>query len=444
MSSVQPPPTSSLESAASAQPTGADGIQRSHIRQLLAASAGNALEWFDWYSYALLVVYFSPLFFPDTGDKMVPLLGAMAIFAVGFFARPIGGLVIGMLADKFGRKAMLSSTVIGMGVGSLVIGISPTYAQVGVIAPMLLVVARLLQGASAGGEYAAGSAFLIESAPEGRRGFFSSFFYISATLANLTAIVFAAVLANTLSSDAMASWGWRIPFVVGALAAVVGYWIRHHAEETLDNESSDEVGRKKVGMFDFMREHPKQALQIFGLTAAPALVFYIWTSYLPTYASITVDFDIKKGLITGAISLAVFLLLQPLFGLLSDRVGRRPMLIAFGLFFVFGTVPLLNSLTASFTSMLIVQITGLFFIAMWSSISSAIAAELFPARLRSSGIGFPYALAVALFGGTGPYVATWLVDRGQVEMFGWYVVVVAVLSTLVFIRLPETAHKPLP
>ncbi|OAV78237.1 MFS transporter (plasmid) [Gordonia rubripertincta] len=416
--------------------------RRFHFRQLLAASVGHTLEWFDWYVYAMLVVYFSPQFFPETDNTLVPLLGAMAIFAVGFFARPMGGLVIGMLADRFGRKATLSATIIGMGVGSLMIGLAPTYAQVGVLAPAILVIARLLQGASAGGEYAAGSAFLIESAPQGRRGFFSSFFYIAATVANLTAIVVAAVLANTLSTEDMESWGWRLPFIAGALATIGGYLIRRHASETLEEAPAGET-RKKVGMFDFFREHPKQALQVFGLTAAPALVFYIWSSFLPTYASITVDLDVKIGLVTGSISLAVFLVLQPLFGLLSDKVGRKPLLIVFGLFFVFGTVPLLNSLTGSFTSLLIVQMTGLVFIALWSSISSAIASELFPARLRGSGIGFPYALAVALFGGTGPYIATWLVDINRIELFGWYVTVVAVISTVVFLRLPETAHKPL-
>ncbi len=194
------------------------------------------MEWFDWYVYAMLVVYFSPQFFPETDNSLVPLLGAMAIFAVGFFARPMGGLVIGMLADKFGRKATLSATIIGMGVGSLMIGVAPTYAQVGILAPpAILVLARLLQGASAGGEYAAGSAFLIESAPEGRRGFFSSFFYVGATLANLTAIVVSAILANTLSTENMESWGgWRLPFIAGALATVGGYWIRRHAVETLE------------------------------------------------------------------------------------------------------------------------------------------------------------------------------------------------------------------
>lgn len=418
--------------------------QTNRLKQLMAASVGNAVEWFDWYVYSMLAVYFAGQFFPaESKDSLVPLMSTLAIFAVGFFARPLGGLVIGMLADRYGRRRALSATIVGMGIGSLMIGLAPTYAQVGIAAPAILLAARLMQGASAGGEYAAGSAFLIESAPEGRRGLFSSFFYISATSANLAAIGISALLANTLSNDAMTSWGWRIPFLLGSVAAIVGLWVRTHATETLEEDGIDKPKGARVGMFDFFREHPKQALQIFGLTAAPAVVFYVWTAYLPTYASITVGFDLKKGLATGVISLAVFLLLQPVFGLLSDKIGRKPMLLTFGLFFVFATVPLLSSLQPTFTSLLFVQLTGLCFVAAWSSISSAVAAELFPARLRSSGIGFPYALAVAVFGGTGPYVATYLVDIGHAASFGWYVVAIAVVSTIVYAFLPETAHRPL-
>lgn len=414
------------------------------VRQVFAVCVGNAIEWFDWYIYSILAVYFAGQFFPsDSDDSLVPLLSTLAIFAVGFFARPVGGLLIGVLADRYGRRRALSATIIGMGVGSLMIALSPTYAQVGVLAPLILLIARIIQGASAGGEYAAGSAFLIESAPDGRRGLFSSVFYMSATVANLAAIGLAALLANALAGDAMTNWGWRVPFLLGSVAAVVGVWFRLRAEETLHGEVIDKPKKDRVGMFDFFREHPRQALQIFGLTAAPALVFYVWTAFLPTYASITVGFDVSKGLTTGVISLAVFLVALPLCGLLSDRVGRKPMLIGFGLFFVVATVPLLASLRPTTVSLLLVQITGLLFIAGWASISVAIAAELYPARLRSSGIGFPYALAVALFGGTGPYVATWLVDMGHPERFGWYVAAIAAISTIVYVFLPETARKPL-
>lgn len=430
--------------AASAAPPAVKQSRSFRLRQLMAASVGNAVEWFDWYAYSILAVYFAGQFFPATGgDSLVPLMSALAIFAVGFFARPLGGLVIGMLADRFGRRRALSGTIVGMGVGSLMIALAPTYAQVGILAPAILLIARLIQGASAGGEYAAASAFLTESAPEGRRGLFSSFFYISATSANLAAVGISVLLANTLSAENMSSWGWRIPFLLGALAAIVGLWVRGHAQETLQEDAMKKPKGAAVRLFDFFREHPKQALQIFGITAAPALAFYVWTAYLPTYASIAVGFDVKNGLLSGIISLSVFLLLQPIFGMLSDKIGRKPLALTFGLFFTFGTVPLLASLQPTFASLLFVQMTGLVFIACWSSISSAVAAELFPARLRSSGIGFPYALAVAVFGGTGPYIATYLVDIGHAAVFGWYIAGLALVSTVVFAMLPETARRPL-
>lgn len=416
----------------------------SRVRQLTAVSVGNAVEWFDWYIYSMLAIYFATQFFPrDAENSLVPLLSTLAVFAVGFFARPLGGLVIGALADRFGRKAALSATVGGMGLGSLLIGLSPTYEQVGILAPALLLFARLVQGVSAGGEYAAGSAFLVEAAPEGRRGLFSSFFYVSATTANLLAIGISALLANVLDTEAMNSWGWRVPFLLGAVGAVVGLWIRRHAEETLETVPAETGGAQRPRFFSFLREHPREAFMVFGITAAPALAFYVWTSYLPTFASITVGFDPKAGLLSGVIALAWFLLLQPVFGLLSDRIGRKPLLLVFGGAFAIGAVPILSLLDDSFTRMLVVQLVGLTFLACWSSVSSAVSAELFPASLRSAGIGFPYALSVALFGGTGPYVATWLVSMGAPGVFGWYIAGLALLSFLVYLRLPETARKPL-
>lgn len=245
----------------------------------------------------------------------------------------------------------------------------------------------------------------------------------------------------------MATWGWRVPFILGAGAAVIGLWIRSHSVETLTTtEANDGTGaapRERAPMFEFFAHHPKESLQVFGLTAAPALAFYVWTSYLPTFASITVGFNPAKGLASGVIALTVFLALQPIMGALSDRIGRRPLLLAFGLFFAVATVPLLASLAQSFTSMLLIQVAGLAFLACWSSISAAVAAEMFPAAVRGAGIGFPYALAVAVFGGTGPYVATWLVDIGHATAFGWYISAVALFSTVVYLTLPETAKRPL-
>lgn len=413
-------------------------------RQLLAATIGNAVEWFDWYIYAILAAYFADQFFPsDSADSLVPLMSTLAVFAVGFLSRPIGGLIIGALSDRFGRRVTLTWTIVGMGFGSLIIAAVPTYEQIGLAAPLLLLFARIVQGISAGGEYAAVSAFLIESAPSGRRGLFSSFAYVSSAGANLAAVGVSAVLANVLSSEDMAAWGWRIAFVIGAVGAGVGLWVRRHAEETLDVEGAGDAQRNRVGMFDFVREHPKQALQIFGLFAAPAVVFYFWTAYLPTYASITVGFDLDQALLVSVASLTLFLVLQPVFGMLSDKVGRRPLMFGFGVFFLVATVPLLGTMNASVGSLLFVQTSGLVFIALWSSISSAVACELFPARLRSSGIGFPYAMSVALFGGTAPYLATYLASTGHAPAFAWYIAALSAIALLVYLKVPETAHRPL-
>ncbi|WP_197026191.1 MFS transporter [Arthrobacter sp. 9MFCol3.1] len=316
----------------------------SRTRQLAAATVGNIVEWFDWYVYSMLALYFSSQFFPKTGDPVVPLLSAMAIFAVGFFMRPLGGLLGGMVADRLGRKKALTATVMLMGVGSLLVAVAPTYDQVGVLSPILLVVARLLQGLSTGGEFAASSTFLVESAPAGRRGFFSSFLYIGATLGNVVAIGSVALLVAGLPDDAMHEWGWRVPFAIGTLGAVAGLFIRRFAEETLavdDAADPSDPGARatRPSAFEFMRTHPKECLLVFGINAAPTLFFYVFSSYLPTYAHITVGFDMKNALFVGLISLSYFAVLQPLMGVLSDRIGRKPLLLAFGGGFTVLTIP---------------------------------------------------------------------------------------------------------
>lgn len=428
--------------------TAAPPVSRS--RQLAAATVGNIVEWFDWYVYSMLALYFSAQFFPKTGDPIVPLLSAMAIFAVGFFMRPLGGFLGGIVADRFGRKKALTATVMLMGVGSLLVAIAPTYDQVGVLSPIILVVARLLQGLSTGGEFAASSTFLVESAPEGRRGFFSSFLYIGATLGNLAAISSVALLVAGLPDEAMREWGWRVPFAIGTLGAAAGLFIRRFAEETLVTEDADAgaspgaARAAKPSVFEFMRTHPKECLLVFAINAAPTLFFYVFTSYLPTYAHITVGFDMKNGLLVGLISLAYFAILQPVMGMLSDRIGRKPLLLTFGIGFTLLTLPLLNSLQNSFLSLLLVQMAALTLLACYTSITSAVMCELFPARIRAAGIGLPYALGVALVGGTGPYIATWLADAKMIDVFGWYLTILAALTTAVFLRLKESYKTGLP
>jgi MHS family alpha-ketoglutarate permease-like MFS transporter len=422
------------------------GIPRSRVRQLVAASVGNVVEWFDWYTYSFLTTYFAAQIFPSSGgNDLVPVLNSFAVFAVGFFMRPLGGLLIGAYADRFGRKSAMTFTIVMMGAGSLLLAVTPTYASAGVLAPIILVLARLIQGLSVGGEFASATTFLVESAPSGRRGLFSSFQYVSTTVGQLLASGLAALLANSLSDADMSSYGWRVPFLVGAVISLVGLWIRKGAEETSTVAEEIRAGSaERPRLFEFLVRYPSKAALIVGITIAGTVAYYTWTTFLPTYAQQNVHFDKGDSLTVSTIALVFFMVLQPLAGMLSDRIGRRPMLIVFGLGFTLLPVPLLGLLTDSFGSLLLIQCVGMVFLAGFTSISAAVNSELFPTRVRAAGAGFPYSLTVALFGGTAPYIGTALADAGNSGAFSWYMSALALISTLVYVfALKETKDQPL-
>ncbi len=423
-------------------PTKATGASSSSsVRQLAAASVGNAAEWYDWYAYSFLATYFADQVFPkSSGNSLVPLLSSFAVFAVGFFMRPVGGLLMGAVADRRGRRAALTVTILLMGGGSLLVALTPTYASVGVLAPVVLVIARLVQGLSVGGEFAASTTFLIESAGPGHRGLFSSFQYVSTTIGQLLASGSAALLAHLLTDKQMGDWGWRVPFLLGALISLVGFWIRQGARET--HEAARQTGARPT-LFEGMRRYPRQSLLICGITAGGTLAYYTWTTYLPTYAQVNANFGKGDALLAGTISLAFFAVLQPLGGLLSDRVGRKPLLIGFALGFAALAVPLLHAIDGSFVSLLLVQCAGMVLLTGYTSVAAAVNAEVFPARVRAAGIGFPYSLTVALFGGTAPYVGTWFKQSGHPDAFPWYVAGLCLISACVYLVLPETAKRPL-
>ncbi|MEU7106782.1 MFS transporter [Streptomyces sp. NPDC046215] len=407
----------------------------------MAASIGNAAEWYDWYAYSFLAVYFADRVFPKgSGNSLVPLLSTFAVFAVGFFMRPVGGLQMGAIADRRGRRAALTVTILLMGGGSLLVALTPTYAAAGVLAPVVLVVARLIQGLSVGGEFAASTTFLVESAGPGRRGLFSSFQYVSTTLGQLLASGIATLLAHVLTEEQMGGWGWRVPFLIGAVISLVGFWIRQGARETHEVERRTDA---RPALFEALRRHPRESLLICGITAGGTLAYYTWTTYLPTYAQVNTGFDKGDALLAGTISLAFFAALQPLGGLLSDRVGRKPLLIGFAVGFAALAVPLLHAISDTFVSLLLVQCAGMILLTGYTSIAAAVNAEVFPARVRAAGIGFPYSLTVALFGGTAPYLATWLKQSGHPEAFPWYVSGLCLVSACVYLVLPETAQRPL-
>ncbi|MFD0381071.1 MFS transporter [Streptomyces sp. NPDC127112] len=414
---------------------------RRPLRQLLAASVGNAVEWYDWYAYTFLATHIARQVFPSgSGDSLVPLLSTFAVFAVGFFMRPVGGLLMGAIADRRGRRTALTVTILLMGGSSLLVGLTPAYASVGVLSPVVLVAARLLQGLSVGGEFAASTTFLVESAGPGRRGLFSSFQYVSTTIGQLAASGLAALLVARLSEEAMNGWGWRVPFLLGAVLGLAGFWVRRGAEETLAHRPAE---APRPGLFDALRHHPRASLLIAGITAGGTLAYYTWTSYLPTYAELETGIAKRDALLAGTLSLAFFALLQPVGGLLSDRFGRKPCLLFFGLGFALLVVPLLRALDGSFGSLLLVQGAGMVLLTGFTSVSAAVNAEVFPARVRAAGIGFPYSLTVALFGGTAPYIGTLLKELGRPGLFPWYVAVLCLCSSAVYLRLPERAHEPL-
>ncbi|MEU6576585.1 MFS transporter [Streptomyces sp. NPDC046805] len=410
------------------------------VRQLLAASVGNAVEWYDWYAYTFLATYIAAAVFPESaGNSLVPLLSTFAVFAVGFFMRPVGGLLMGAIADRRGRRTALTVTILLMGGSSLLVGLTPTYTAAGVLGPVVLVLARLLQGLSVGGEFAASTTFLVESARPGRRGLFSSFQYVSTTAGQLVASGIATLLVDTLSDGQMGGWGWRVPFVLGGVLSLVGFWIRQGAQET---RSAEQQQAPRPGLLEALRRHPRESLMICGITAGGTIAYYTWTSYLPTYAQLNAGISASDALLAGTLSLAFFGLLQPLGGMLSDRLGRRPVLLFFGLGFALLAVPLLHALD-SFVTLLLVQCAGMVLLTGFTSISAAVNAEVFPPRVRAAGIGFPYSLTVALFGGTAPYVGTLFKDLGHSGLFPWYVAALCLISSLVYLRMPETAHAEL-
>lgn len=420
------------------------GGPRRRVQQVAAVSVGNAVEWYDWLAYSYLAVYFADQIFPRGGGWLTPLLGAFTVFAVGFVMRPVGGLVLGAYADRQGRRAALTLTITLMGVGQLVMALMPTYDQVGLLAPILLTAARLVQGVSVGGEFAVSAVFLVESAAPNRRGLFSSFSYVSSNLGQFLAAGTTALLAAALTDAAMHAWGWRVPFAIGAVSCAVAFWIRRCTAETYPIASkirSSQVTRPHL--LESVVRYPRQTLLVVGVTLAATVVFYTWTTFLPTYAQITVGFDPGNAVAIGTVALALFTVLQPFAGMLSDRIGRKPLLVVFGAGFTLLTIPMLTLLNNSVWSLLLIMCFGMVLLTCYTAIAAAVMAELFPARVRTAGIGLPYSLTVALFGGTAPYLATLLIEHRRADWFGWYVTALALVSTVIYVVMPETRGRSL-
>ncbi|TGE18031.1 MFS transporter [Hymenobacter elongatus] len=418
----------------------------SRIRSIVSGSIGNLVEWYDWYVYSAFSLYFAPAFFPK-GDLTAQLLNSAAVFAVGFLMRPLGGWLMGIYADRQGRKAALVASVLLMCGGSLLIALTPGYDQIGVAAPVLLVLARLLQGLSVGGEYGTSATYLSEMADQKNRGFFSSFQYVTLLAGQLLALSVQLGLQRVLSEPEMYAWGWRVPFGLGAGAALVALYLRRHMEETdsfvrQEQQAATDLTTASAapGKLRLLLRYPREILTVVGLTLGGTIVFYTFTTYAQKFLVNTAGFSKAQASLVSFLMLAFALVLQPLFGAVSDRVGRRPVLLFFGIGATLSTVPLLTLLGRADNEWTALGLLAVAMLIMsgYTSINAVVKAELFPTAIRALGVGLPYALTVALFGGTAEYIALQAKQLDVESWYYWYVTLCAAISLLVYWRMPDT------
>lgn len=407
---------------------------------IFKGSVGNLIEWYDWYVYSAFAVYFSAEFFPK-GDPTSQLLNTAAIFAVGFLMRPIGSLLMGRYADRHGRRAALTLSITVMAGGSLIIACTPSYESIGIMAPIILVLARLLQGLSLGGEYGTSATYLSEMASSGRRGFYSSFQYVTLVAGQMVALGVQIVLQQLLSEPDMKAWGWRIPFIIGAMGAVAVLWLRRTMDESEQFANIKSQKRESAGTVRALMKHPKAVLTVVGLTLGGTVAFYTYTTYLQKFMVNTVGLPKEVVSWINFVALLIFVVLQPIAGLLSDKIGRRPLLMAFGILGTLLTAPIfffLEKTTEPMVAFLLMMV-GLIIVTGYTSINAIVKAELFPTEIRALGVGLPYALTVAIFGGTAEFIALWLKSIGMESLFYFYVAGCIAISFITYWRMDESS-----
>jgi MHS family alpha-ketoglutarate permease-like MFS transporter len=412
---------------------------RRRIGAIVVASSGNLVEWFDFYIYAFCAIYFSAAFFPKS-DATAQLLNTAGVFAAGFLMRPIGAWLFGRIGDRRGRKTALVMSVAMMCGGSLLIAALPTYATIGSWAPALLLLARLFQGLSVGGEYGTTATYVSEVAVQGRRGFLSSFQYVTLIGGQLLAVLVVVILQQLLDETQLKAWGWRIPFVIGAITALVALRLCGTLQETstADTRNSEVAG----STLELFRHHKAAFGAVLGYTAGGSLIFYTFTTYMQKYLVNTAGMSIKvaSAVMTGC--LFVYMCMQPLFGALSDRIGRRRNMLLFGALGTLTTVPILTALqhvSSPLVAFLLIT-TALAVVSFYTSIAAIVKAEMFPTEVRALGVGLAYALANAVFGGSAEYVALGLKSIGHQGVFYWYVSAMLAIAFLVSLRLPRAGR----
>jgi len=426
-----------------AQALPADAPHR--LKAIFIGSVGNLVEWYDFYCFSAFSLYFAKSFFP-TQDPVAQMLSTAGIFALGFFIRPVGGWLFGHIGDVFGRRKALMFSVLLMCFGSLMIALTPTYETIGAAAPVVLMIARLLQGLSLGGEYGASATYLSEMASGARRGFYASFQYVTLIGGQLTALLVLLVLQNFVLSDAqLRAWGWRLAFLIGAVLALVALIMRRELFETEifqkhAQAAAQRGSRHGRGKLRELLAHLREALIVIGLTMGGTLAFYVYTVYMQKFLRLSVGLTDVQTTAVSASSLIFAMVLQPMYGALSDRIGRRPLLIGFGVLGTLLTVPLLTAIAHArgpWEAFFLIAAAWLI-VSGYTSINAVVKAELFPAAIRATGVGLPYAIAVSLFGGSAEYLAFWFKSIGRESGFYWYATAVIACTLVVVLFMRDT------
>jgi metabolite-proton symporter len=411
--------------------------KRRRIFAIIGASSGNLVEWYDFYTYAFTAIYFASAFFPS-GNQTTQLLNTAGVFAAGFLMRPIGGYIFGWVADKYGRRTSMMISVLMMCFGSLMIACLPTYASIGLAAPALLLLARLLQGLSVGGEYGTSATYMSEVAIGGQRGFYASFQYVTLIGGQLLAVLVLVIIQQFMPEAEIKAWGWRIPFVIGAATAVIALYLRASLEETSSLETRQ---RKEAGsLTEIFRHHTRAFVTVLGFTAGGSLIFYTFTTYMQKYLVNTAGMDAKTASRLMTIVLLVYMLMQPIFGALSDKIGRKTSMILFGGLATLATVPILSALSSvkDTTVAFVLIIAALAIVSLYTSISGLVKAELFPVEVRALSVGLSYAIANAIFGGSAEYVALYFKSVGNETWFFWYVTAMVAISFVFALIMPDS------
>jgi MHS family alpha-ketoglutarate permease-like MFS transporter len=410
------------------------------LKAIFVGSVGNLIEWYDFYAYAAFALYFAQAFFPNS-DPVAQQLNAALLFAAGFIVRPLGGWIFGHVADRYGRRNSLMYSVLFMCLGSLMVAATPTYAAIGFAAPVLLGTARVIQGVSLGGEYGISATYLTEVADEKHRGFYSSFQYVTLIGGQFTALIVLLLLQQVfLTGDELKSWGWRIPFVIGALLAVVAAWMRRSMFETEYFKAAEKDNAGRESPLVALRKYPREVLLVIGLTLGGTTAFYTYTTYMQKFLKLTVHLSDAQTTWVTAGSLIFAMCLQPIYGAVSDRIGRKWLLIGFGVCGTIFTIPLLSTLmTATGPWMCFFLIAAAWMIVSgYTSINAVVKAELFPTAVRATGVGLPYALTVSIFGGTVDSVGLGFKSAGHETWFYYYLTGCIAVSLIVYLFMRDT------